>query len=202
MPPERIANSIRLLQADFSDADERERVDVIEGEIERLVDQVPAAERATYLDALAAHFPIGFGDGDGDQPVMMPSTAAPAAAPRELTASEVVDRLRELMPRLRDSEKAEIVAMLNEIGLAPKRGPVESTTQFSTGRMDRLAVALGLNSAAEVDPDRVIDLALRWRKFVSDLDILSRNLWAEYRRSAKEAPAAALPVFSDVMSSC
>lgn len=199
VPPERIANSIRLLQADFSDADARERVDVLEGEIERIVDQLPPAERTDYLDQLAQHFPIGFGDAEAPA---APSAPPPEAAPRELTASEVVDRLRDLVPRLRDSEKAELIGMLNEIGLPPRRGPIESTTQFSTGRMDRLAAALGLNSASDVDPDRVIDLALRWRKFVSDLDVLSRNLWAEYRRSAKDTPSAALPVFADVMSIC
>jgi hypothetical protein len=91
------AAQLRLLQADCSDTDAGEREQYLHDEISRALKDVVRERHPQHLEALAAQFPTGEGQGAAQPAALTGSTAPVELTPEELLAQMV--KIAPLLPR-------------------------------------------------------------------------------------------------------
>ncbi len=162
------AAQLRLIQADFSDVDPKQRRNYLEEEIARSLRGIVPEQRPGYLRALGTRFPTGEASGASAAP------KAAGAAPTASSPDQLVDQLIALSKTLPPAKVAELSARLQAAGLAPKGGGGGgSLSAPSTEFLERFPMSAG----QPIDEERLQSVTVLLGDFFIGLDKIVWNIW-------------------------
>ena len=177
-----LAARLRLLHAEFSDGDPKQRDVSIGGELDRALVQVAPNRRAAYLQQLEQFFPIW---GGSLVPVSSPGPVAPSVdelvAPmaNELpapTADELATQLLTQAATMNESERTALARRLLDGGLAVREFPPQPSVKLPPPAMTR---SPSPSLDAPVDSDRAQQLVVSLAGVFQALDQLVWTLWRQ-----------------------
>lgn len=167
------ANRLRQIQADFADGSAQTREEYLSDEVERVLATLVPDNRPSFLKALQEQFPTW--DANmvvQDQPAASMPTQSPTDEREWGDVSFVLERLLELAADQSDDQRQKIIDRLKAAGLS-------QTGQWGVPQklVDELKSDLGLDAEQDVDPGRVVELAIRLISFSHKLDQLGWQIW-------------------------
>ena len=161
---------LRLIQADFSESSPEERQSYIEQEIRKAVEDILPEQRASYLEALDTHFPLG--DTLGAPAIRGSSDSAQASAPVDLSPEALVDRLVKLAPALSRGTLLNLGTRLQGAGFVESR-PAAMGEEPPPEFQQRFPLQQGQS----IDIQRLFKYTLQLSEFVASMDKLAWNVW-------------------------
>ena len=160
------ASKLKLIQADFADAEPSQRRGYIEEEVRRALRDIVADRRPAYLQALASRFPVG-----ETWNLLAGEQAAPS--PVESSPEELVERLIAMAPGMSRNALLQIGARLKQAGFVDARGGGGASAQAP----DEFIQRMGLDPNTSVDLPRLYKLTQVLSDFVVNMDKIAWNLW-------------------------
>lgn len=164
------AAQLKFLQADAAEVEPAEREHSLDDEIRRALKEVVRERRPQYLDALAAQFPTGEGDGDGR--ATRPGDDDRSPAPAELTPEQLLAQMVQIAPLLPRRKLQEFGLQLQQAGYLELQ-----TTALADAPPEELLKRFPMDPLAQMDLQRLYRLLTALADFALSLDQLGWNLW-------------------------
>ena len=146
------SHRLRMVQKDFADQDERKQREYLCEELERLLSEIPFAERGVFLQGLLERFPTPQPQTSEDTGPVVPPDNAPRLVSDQ--PMQLVDALIEMLPALSDDERKAVADRLQE-ALAGSM----HTTETPTKSAKNIRSTLHLPDDVEMHRERFGDLA-------------------------------------------
>lgn len=190
-----VAFRVKMIQSSWADDPDlgAARTSAVRRELNQAFRSIPKSERAERIAALRRHFP----DPTGGQPKTVQvikevvkevvrevvKDAPKPQVPRELTPTELIERLFPVMDKLPDAKRRELLANLErwEKATTPSKVPLPPAPTAGERVPTELARLLGLEEGQRVFETRlmeVIEPLVRWLK---DLDDTADKVLAKTR---------------------
>jgi len=172
------SHRLRMIQKDFADQEEPRQNEYLCEELERLLKEVPFAERAAFLQGLLERFPAP------PAPDRAGATVPPGGVPRLALAQpmELVDALLEGLGSLPDEQRKAVVERLQQVvAQAPTAEPSTQSTQD-------LRATLQLPAEIKMHPERFGELAHLLVDFVIKTEQLTGAVWGKIAAKSSVRP--------------
>jgi hypothetical protein len=156
------ASRLRLIQNDSATLSPERRQEYLHDEISRSFKDDSPANRKRLLEALLARFPSA-----GRLPTET-APAASAAAPAPETPQALLERFLKLSADLPQEQKAAFVKKLSEAGYAAPAEKVSGPGGLEITDVTRQR--LGLQPGRDVNPQRLVEVAILFLQTLRDLD--------------------------------
>jgi len=175
------SHRLRMVQKDFADQERPQQDEYLCEELERLLKEVPFAERAAFLQGLLERFPVpeppaAAGAGAAVPPVGVSRLAL--AEPMEL-----VDALLEGLPSVPDDQRKAVIERLQEVLAA-----APPTAEPSAKSITDLRSALQLAPEVQMRPERFGELAHLLVDFVIKTEQLTGTVWGKIAAKSSLRP--------------
>ena len=160
-----VAARLRVLQANFADAQPAVCQGYIVEEIERALKQLPSNRRKSCLTTLAEQFPAWQATGE----------AVKVGKVKPPTADELLEQFVELAAEMPEATRSEFVRKLEDSGLAPKVKPAGAALNLPPEAQRKL----GLGPGDPLDGERAAKLLARLAEVIMALDQFVWALWRD-----------------------
>jgi hypothetical protein len=167
------ANRLRLIQVECADQAPDARESYLTEALEEVIGAIVPEQRKVFLEELRQRFPTW------DQHVQVERVAAEATSGKSLADSAewndvsfVLERLIQLSQPLDAAQRQTLIDRLQEAGLA-RVGSIN----FSPQLMNQFRQKVQATGDEPIDPDRLLEMALRMAEFGVSLDQLGWRLW-------------------------
>lgn len=178
-----MAASLRLLQTTGADEPVEQRQTLIEDQVRRGLQKVPAAQRTRYLERLTAQFPGGL---TGSAPVTSSSVSASRIP---TTPDEVGAMAGEAWARFSPEQRRLLRERLAAAGV------IESSAPAEPADLSEAKKAFGLTPAENLMALRLGRLSLMETDFLVKIDQLA---WGTWKQVAPQATLKKDPAFGDL----
>ncbi len=170
------ANRLRQVQADFADHTPEARQEYLSDEVERVISSLVPNQREGFLDALRDHFPTWDANMAAAPAAGSGGQAAASQSPTDQRewndVSFVLERVIELAKPLDTQQKHRLAGRLAEAGIS-----LPGNLAVPPKIIDELKTALKIDGSHQVDPARLIEMAVGLAMFANSLDQLVWQIW-------------------------